>query len=152
MEGMVRVRLTWFLESRGLIPNFMFGFRRKLCALDCILDPVCNLDYQDGMKKNTGACYVSSFGVVRRLNKLGVTGRVQAFISGFLYNRRIRVQLGRVLSESLTFGKGLPQSSLFILLIFNLVLSSILPLPVDSPPEVHLTVFADDVCFWTSAR
>lgn len=36
--------------------------------------------------------------------------------------------------------------------LFIVVLPSTLSFPVDFPPEVHLTLFSGDICFWVSAR
>lgn len=53
MERIVRARLTWFLESRTLLPEAMLGFRAKLSPLDCILDLRSYLEHNQGLKKNT---------------------------------------------------------------------------------------------------
>lgn len=87
----------------------MFDFLRKFCALDCILSLDSDLDNQYNTKKDTDALFldtkkaydnVSPRLVVRRLEELGVTGRAQAFMRDFPYNRSIQIYLKGVLSES----------------------------------------------------
>lgn len=100
MERMVHSRLPWFLESRRLTPNAMYGFRRNLCTLGCILDLGGDLNHQYDLKKNSADVFldiktandnVSSLVRVRSFEELGVTGRAQVFISDFLYHRDVRV-------------------------------------------------------------
>lgn len=161
MERMVHARLSWFLESRRLLPNCMMGFRTKVCALDCVLDLISDTEHHHSLQYNTAAVFldikkaydnVKPSVVIHQLAKMGITGRALAFIQGFLSERCIRVRLGRVLSHKKALTRGLPQGCVLSPLLFNIVVSELVPLPPGPAQDVRLTIFADDICLWSSAR
>lgn len=139
----------------------MLGFRAKRSTLDCILDLTSALEHSHDRKRNTLALFldikrayvnVTSRNGVRRLGELGITGRAQAFVRDLVRSQRICVRLGSFLSEKRMPSKGLPQGCVLSSLLFSVVLSDIVPLPVQLSEEVQITVFADNIYLWTSAR
>lgn len=148
------------LGARQMIHYLMFGIPGKLCALDCILLLPSNLYHQFARYKNTTAVLldikkayddVSSLWVLRRFEELGIAGRAQDFTRNDLYNRSIRVSLGRSLSDSRILAKRLLRGYASSTIIISVVLSGILPFPANSPPEVRLPVFAVGICLSTPA-
>lgn len=104
MERLIQSRLAWFLECQKLLPDEMTGFRQKLSASDSLLDFVSSVE-REGMTGNTTLAVSfdveKAFGNVRipsvlqELARIGITGRVQMFLSAFVSDRCFQVrQLG----------------------------------------------------------
>lgn len=56
MERMIHARLTWWLETKQLLPHEMTGFRRGLSSQDGILDLLSSIK-QSYEKKSTLAVF-----------------------------------------------------------------------------------------------
>lgn len=159
MERMVLARLEWYLDLHAVLPDEMTGFRARLAATDNILEFCSATDstHKTGVTllatfldiKNAFGC-VSRGVVLHQLKTAGVTGRVLRFIASFLEGRSSQVRLGNVLGEPREHHTGLPQGSVLSPALFNLVLAGLPRAIPHSIPEVHLSIYADDVTLWVS--
>lgn len=88
-------------------------------------------------------------GLLIKLYKMGISGRVFNWIKDFLFGRKIQVRIGSDLSNQYTVGNGTPQGSvisplLFIIMI-NDVFSKILV-------DIGRSLIADDGALWKRGR
>lgn len=61
MERMVQERLTWWLETSGILPEQMTGFRRGRCAMDCILDLVTYVETERAKHRVPVAVFLDTY-------------------------------------------------------------------------------------------
>ena len=110
MERMVNTRLMWFFEHHGLFTESQCGFRRHRSTVDHILalDTDVRVSFKRG--RHVGAVFFDieaaydttwRFGILMKLHKYGIRGRMGHFLSSFLADRYFRVRIGNSLSEQL---------------------------------------------------
>ena len=84
--------------------------------------------------------------LLARLIKLGLRGRMLAWIRAFLSGRSGRVRVGSERSSYISHDHGIPQGSILSPLLFNIFLSSLFEfLPDTVLTGDELAVFADDL-------
>lgn len=80
-------------------------------------------------------------GLLIKLHKMGVGGRVFNWIKDFLFERKIQVRIGSELSSQYTVGNGTPQGSVISPLLFIIMINDVFS---EVPADTGRSHFADD--------
>ena len=149
MERLVANRLTWYLETHGLLCNVQSGFRRHRSTID----PIARLHDQIVRQIGNGGFVLAVFvdmekaydmmwrkGLMLKLKQFGINGRMFDWIADFLEGRSIRVRVGTSLSRDTVLENGTPQGAMISPSAFIAMIN-------DLPSYVHdadTSLFADD--------
>ena len=97
MERIINERLVWYLESNGLISNLQCGFRNKRSITDYLvreetttMEAFIRNEHLIASFFDLEKAYDTTwkYGIMRDLHDLGLKGRLQHFIDGFLSDRK----------------------------------------------------------------
>ena len=88
-------------------------------------------------------------GLLLKLEKLGVRGKILKWIHSFLNNREAMVRVGSTLSDPVLLENGTPQGSVLSPLLFIVMMSDI---PCQEIHGIRTSIFADDVAIWISGK
>ena len=80
-------------------------------------------------------------GLLIKLYKMGVGGRVFNWIKIFLFDRKIQVRIGSELSNKYMVGNGTPQGSVISPLLFIIMINDVFS---KVPEDIGSSLFADD--------
>jgi hypothetical protein len=103
MKEIVNRRLQYTIESRKLLPETQFGFRRNksttyvLITLEnFIMDAIRKKEYTALLSLDISKAYDTCwrFGVLRKLKQWILDGRILKFISNFMSNQKLKVAVG----------------------------------------------------------
>ena len=155
-ERMVNSRLYWWLEQTESLDSHQAGFRKGYRTEDQLFRFV--QDTVDGFQqhKNTTAVFIDlqqaydrvwRQGLFLKMNKLGIHGKLFAWIQAFLRNRTIRTIWNGSLSRKQTIHEGLPQGSSLSCTLFLIFLNDLPPLL-----EVSKAMYADDLVIWVTEK
>lgn len=157
-EHLIKNRLEWFLESRGLLSNSQFGFRKGKSTLDCLGILITDIRLAFSNNKSLGAVFVdirAAYDNViiqilqQKLLKLNVPSILCRFIINFISERYIHFETE---DSSLirTVWKGLPQGSVLSPLLYNIYTQDLeSKFDVNS---VSILQYADDVVLYSSDK
>jgi hypothetical protein len=86
-------------------------------------------------------------GLLYKLTNLNFPARIIKLVSSFLANRKFRVWVEGDMSTPREIQAGVPQGSVLSPTLYNLSIN-------DAPqsPDVHLALFADDTCIYSTDR
>ena len=148
-EKVIRAKLVNFLESNSAMNKNQHGFRSGRSCLSQLLEhheqivkgleaggnvDVIYLDFAKAFDK------VDFSVLLKKLDKLGVRGKVGRWIKSFLTDRTQRVVVNGVKSKSTAVRSGVPQGSVLGPVLFLVLISDI-----DSDIlEAFVSSFADD--------
>ena len=155
-EKLILTRLNWFLEKNNLLPEYQMGFRRERSTHDQLvrLEHIICKSLKE--KKVVITVYfdisnafdkVSHIAVLAKLSRLDIKGRMLSCIEKFLANRTFQVSLLGETSDTKSIRNGVPQGAILSPLLFVIF---IMDLP--EMPDISVSAFADDICFYTTAR
>ena len=158
MEKMINTRLVWYLEAKGLISPFQFGFRKNRSTLDPLLRLTNQI--QQGFVKQSQTIGVffdlekaydtaCRSGILKQLHRMGIRGRMMKFIHSFLSDRFIKVRVGNTLSQPFLQEEGVPQGSVLSVTLFSVAINNILE--VVTPP-VKCSLFVDDLVIYCTGH
>lgn len=156
MEKMINERIQWWIENHNCLPQNLAGFRVGRCTMDCVMDLITFVEHEKTAGKITVAVFLdikraydtaSHAHVIEGLLQLGVKGRALRFVSDFLTQRRIVVKTIDGATTEHDLQQGVPQGSVLSPTLFNAVMAQ---LPRRLSPDIHCSVYADDICVWTS--
>lgn len=88
-------------------------------------------------------------GVLIKLKKMGIEGRIYRWIKDFLRNRKIQVRINNKYSKCLTVDNGVPQGSVISPILFSSMINDIYK-SVDS--TIGNSLFVDDGALWKRGR
>ena len=155
-EKMVNTRLYHWLEKNKVLDNNQSGFRRG-CRTG---DPLFRLvqDVIDGFQvgKTTTAVFIDlqqaydrvwRKGLLLKLFKTGVQGKMLKWIQGFLTNRTISTKCDGATSSKRTLEEGLPQGSALSCTLFLVYINDL-----TKNLGVSAALFADDLVIWTTDK
>ena len=157
MEKMVIVRLSWFLEHHCIFTNAQCGFRKHRSCIDHILALDTEARSSFCQRKHLGAVFfdieaaydtVLRQGILRKLHRYGVRGRMGTFIQGFLSHRLFRVRVGNHLSGTFCQENGVPQGGVLSVALFAVMINDI---GDEIPAAIGRSLFVDDLAVWYSA-
>ena len=155
-ERMVNSRLYYWLEKNKLLTNTQAGFRRQSRTEDQLFRLAQNVidGFQDS--KSTTAVFIDlqqaydriwRKGLLIKMKKMGIHGKMLKWIQAFLTNRTIQTTLNGETSSKLTMEEGLPQGSSLSCTLFLIFINDL--------PELLKTekaLFADDLVIWTTDK
>lgn len=157
MERMIHSRLSWYFETTGYFPEALAGFRQGRSSIDNVIDVVSSVQQAQSEGKLTAAVFLDVMkaydsvlhsAVVATLQESGVGARMTAWIRDFLSDRTLLVRTTQGETAAFPVHRGVPQGSVLSPLLFNLIMAS---LPTRLPEHTNITIYADDICIWTSA-
>ena len=134
MERMINNRLTWYLETNGLITNIQTGFRKWRGAIDHLIRLEAFIREAFIRKQHLTAVFFDlekaydttwKYGIMQDLHDLGLRGRLPMFIKNFLFERTFRVRVGSTFSDSQHQEEGVPQGSILSVTLFSIKISNI---------------------------
>src|SRR5206468_2662048 len=155
MERMVTDRLIWYLESNVLLANTQSGFRKDRSTIDQILKLQDLIQKNNKSKGYTLGVFIDfekaydllwRKGLMSKLKKLGVSGKMFAFIDDFIQDRTIEVRVGKTKSKVMRLENGTPQGSVISLILFLVMINDL------KVSKSELSLFADDSSTFKSGR
>ena len=158
MERMITERLTYYLESKGLIASYQSGFRKGRGTMDPVVCLESDVRKALGNKESLVAVFFDvekaydmmwKEGLLIRLHLAGVGGRVFNWIKDFLFGRAIQVKVGSELSDKLIVENGTPQGSVISPLLFIIMINEVF---ARIGPDIGKSLYADDGALWKRGR
>jgi ribonuclease HI len=149
MERIIQKRLEYIVNEKNLLHGSQCGFRKRQGTIDVLLQ----LEHQiKGCMTDGKICVVvyidlkSAFdtvwsdGLIYKLMKGGIKGKMLNWLSNYMSNRKIIVSVDGQLSDEVTLNAGTAQGAVLSPLLFNLMLA-------DIPSEDGITkhIYADDI-------
>ena len=154
MEIMVAKRLEWFLEANNLLHKSQSGFRHGRSTLDHVLQ-LHDTVYKSLINhRSVIAVFLDIVraydmvwrdGLIIKLARLGVQGKMLKWIHSLISNRSFRVRVGLELSDTMITENGIPQGSVISPLLFAVMVNDL--------PDVIKSghgIYADDCAVWKS--
>ena len=155
MEKIINDRLTYYIESKGNITKYQSGFRRGRNTMD----PAVCLEHEVRRAQINRESVVAVFfdvekaydmmwgeGLLIRLSKLGIKGRMYRWIRDVLFGRFKYIYISKnreeILWETCT---GTPQGSIISPLLFNILINEVF---TGIETEMGVSLFADDGAIW----
>ena len=156
-ERMVNNRLIWYLESKNLLSNRQFGFRKHRSTLDPLL--MLSREIQKAFARENQTigiffdlekAYDTTWreGILQQLALWGIGGHMFAFLKVFLSDRYLKVRVGSTLSKAYLQEEGIPQDSVLSVTLFAIAINSLMEY---IPPTVQGSLFVDDHAIYCSA-
>ncbi|KAK3609526.1 hypothetical protein CHS0354_041577 [Potamilus streckersoni] len=162
METMIVNRLKHHLECNNLLTENQSGFRGSRTTLDQILRLETDIKLALNSQRKNNRHLIAIFldfekafdlvwtkGLISKLNKFGIKGRLHRWIENFLSNRTFKVQVGKDTSQPQDLDNGTPQGSVISPILFNLMVND---LANDIHTLVDISQFADDSCIWKAGN
>ena len=149
LERIVARRLYRYVERENILPDYQAGFRHKHSTVDLLAE--LQQEAHSAFAKRESVLFVMLDiekaydkawrpGIMRRLRKIGVDGRMFAWIHDFLKQRRARVVVDGEESGWRPSLYGVPQGSPLSPLLFNIFVA-----PVLAKVKTGRLMFADDI-------
>ena len=158
MEKMINERLTYYMESKGFMSKYQSGFRKGRNTMD----PTICLEHEIRKAQINKESVVAVFfdiekaydmmwveGLLVRLRKLGVKGRIYRWIEDFLTERSIQVRVGKSLSGKFKIENGTPQGSIISPLLFSIMINEVFE---EIESGMGFSLFADDGAIWKRGK
>ena len=158
MERMVNKRLQFHLETNGLINQTQSGFRKHRSTEDQIAYLTQEIDNEFQEKKKTLAVFVDltkafdkvwKDGLLLKLLKKNICGRMYGWIQSYLFQRTARVKLERHTSNLVTLREGVPQGGVISPTLFIIFIDDIIDY---LSTYISKAIHADDLAIWTSSE
>ena len=133
-EKLIFKPLYRYLESRDLLANRQYAYRKKLGTCDALLDLTCHMqkDLDNGSETRIvqidfSAAFdlVNHKALIFKLQNVGIGGWLLGLLSDFLAGRKQRVVVDGVFSEPRTILSGVPQGSVLGPILFLLYTSDL---------------------------
>ena len=159
-ERMVNARLVWYLESKNLLSNRQFGFRKNRSTIDPLMFLTREIQNAIALQNQTIAVFFDlekaydttwRGGILMQLVEWDIKGNMFSCIKDFLSGRYLKVRVGSCISSAYPQEEGLPQGSVLSPTLFMVAINGLLG---QVPVGVHGLVFADDyavICSKSSA-
>ena len=129
MERMINSRLTWYLETNGLITNMQTGFQKRRGSTDHLIWLETFMREAFIRKQHLTAVFfdlekacdsMRKYGFMQDLHDLGLIGRLPMFTKNFLFERTFRVCMGSTFSDSQHQEESVLQGSILSITLFSI--------------------------------
>lgn len=156
LERIIQRRLEYVAYRGKYLKPEQSGFCRGLSTSDPLLQFEQELRQSLDSKQYSLVIYIdltSAFdkvwgkGLIYKLSKLGLRGRLLRWLDNYLKNRKIEVRVNGKISQQIDLSAGTPQGAVCSPLLFNLMLSD---LPTHR--SVKQYIFADDITVVCSGK
>lgn len=157
-EKIVNTRLTRVLESRNIISNLQFGFRKHKSTIDAllrlqtdILDCFSRKEHMVALFFDIQKAYDTAWkhGIMKMIHDANIKGPLALFIQNFLQERVFRTRIGSTLSHDVPQEQGVPQGSVLSCTLFLLAINDLLS---DMPHHIKASLYVDDLVIYTSSN
>ncbi|UYV61256.1 hypothetical protein LAZ67_1004126, partial [Cordylochernes scorpioides] len=159
MEKIILRRLTYHLDTRNLLPEEQYGFRKGHGTIDQLL--FFTQKVKDAQNRKPTSHTIAAFldltqafdkvwknKLITKLYKhFKIDGKAITWINDFLKNRYIRVKYNGTLSKTFKLYQGLPQGSVLSPTLFTLFIAGI---EEKISHKTNIGLFADDIILWSS--
>ena len=151
LEKLVNNRLMFELESKFVLRPSQGGFRKRLCCIDQVSKLESDIRLALSEKKILVAVFIDlekafdsvwHLGLVYKLSRLGIKGKMLAWIKEYLQGRKYKVFFEGEYSSEKPIYSGVPQGAILSPLLFNVMMCD---LPLEN--GVSSTEYADDIAF-----
>ena len=156
-ERMINNRLVWYLESRGLLSNRQFGFRKFRSTMDPLLMISREIQNALAVRNQTIAVFFDlekaydttwRKGILKQMADWGIGGNMFHCIKDFLSDRFLKVRVGSSFSSLYPQEEGVPQGSVLSVTLFSIAINSL----IDSiPVGIQGLMYADDYAIYCSS-
>lgn len=153
LELVVKNQLQDYCEKNRIITDAQSGFRESYSCETALLD-VCHNWYRAMDKKNKVLVVFLDFKrafetintqlLIRKLEKMGITGKVLQWFKDYLSNRYQKVKHQNGLSSSRMVQHGIPQGSVLGPILFIIFINDI----VQYVKNCNIRLFADDTMLY----
>lgn len=146
------------MEKKGYIAKYQSGFRKGRNTTD---SAVC-LEHEIRKAQVNKESVVAVFfdiekaydmmwreGLLIRMCKLGIKGRIYRWIKDFLQGRLIQVRIGKSYSRKYIVENGTPQGSIISPLLFSILINDVFR---EIENGMGFSLFADDGAIWKRGR
>ncbi|MEW8546904.1 MAG: reverse transcriptase family protein [Candidatus Thiodiazotropha sp.] len=156
LERLITHRLYGFVEHFGLLDDEQEGFRRFRGTTDALLRLTQSIFNGFNKKEHTAALFIDlekaydsvwREGLMFKLKKLGLSGRVWKWINSFLVDRQAMISMGGNKGPHFATNIGLPQGSVLAPLLFNLFIRDMF-----DGINCQCVKFADDGTIWKNGN
>ena len=156
LEKIIADRLTWFTESRGIIPMNFFGFRYGRSCQDCLSILRTDIDIAKSKKHYFGVIFIDIKGAFNHVNikklleiltEIKIPTKMVKFIANIMLSRTLVGYSSGVCIGKVDTNSGCPQGSVLSPLLFNLYISKLNKV---FSHQVKSLGFADDINFYSS--
>ena len=160
MERMIKRRLLFVLEARGLLSVEQSGFRKHRSTMDhltnlehCISEAFANKHFMVGVFLDIHKAFDMTWrhGILMKLHAHGFRGNLPIFVYNFLQDRTFSVKLpSNVFSDIFVQENGVPQGSVLSPILFSIMINDILS-TTPAPRNLKYSFYADDWGIWHSS-
>jgi len=159
LEKIIADRLTFILESRGILSDNQAGFRQGRCTTDQILRLTQSATDQIHCCKGQNATLVTFFdyekaydkvwrdGLIYKMNGLGLPWKFTRYTRNFLSSRVTTVEVNNKKCKKFLLKEGLPQGSAISPLLFLVFINDI---DAELSNDTLASLFADDTAIASS--
>ena len=154
-ERILKIRLEWWIESRGLLPCLQFGYRKNCSTMDNLAIITSDIYRCFANKQSTFAFMADIAGAYdsididllsQSLSNIEIPSKIINIISSVFYERRIYIRYQGELVGPRTAYKGICQGAILAPILFSIYTSDFESY-ISSPGNTSL-MFADDICFY----
>lgn len=131
-----------------MLSKHQFGFRNEMSTEDAVIklvnEIVCNLDGKSkclGVFLDLSKAFDSVSILLDKMEWYGIRGLPLKLVESYLSNRKQRVKINDLISDSADIDYGVPQGSVLAPTLFLLYINDLCQLPI---PNCKLYCYADD--------
>lgn len=157
-ERMVNTRLQMYLENNNFLVTYQAGYRKKRSTIDHLV--LLEHSIQEAFRKREHLIAVffdikGAFdmtwrhGILDKLWKFGLRGKLPLLIKSFLENRLFKVRVGNEFSTSRILQNGVPQGSTLSCTLFAIAINDICN---GLNQEVQRCIYVDDLAIFCSGK
>jgi ribonuclease HI len=155
-EKLITTRLIWFLETNNIINPAQSAYRKNRSTLDHLIRLTDNINKTINNKRHTVGIFfdfshafdmIWKQGLLHKLDRIGISGRIKSWIADFLENRKIKVKINNTISKEFRLDNGTPQGSVISPILFLIMINDF---PSSTTSDIQTSIFADDSAIWKS--
>ena len=154
LEKMINWRLQKILENKSYLDPYQSGFRPGYSTTDAHVRLETSAREALMQGQFCAAVFIDitkafdtiwHYGLLKKIQTLGIRGNLAKFIENFLKNRIIRVKVSSSISDGLPLHAGVPQGSVLSPTLFSVMINDLFS---GLDPNVMHSLYADDGAAW----